>query len=244
MMVLILSLLAGLVPGILYYIWLRGQNREEPGYTVSCRSALITGILTCFPIILLSLILNIFLAVKFRDVHHVLYEFLYNFIAIALSEEAVKDLSLSKILKKCTYDYSWRDVVIFMVVVGLGFGLAEDVAYVFDSNPGQMLVRGLLIMHAGYAFIFGYFAGMAMKTGKKIYYFIGFIISHFIHGLYDFTLDEGVLEWNDNLVVVPVLLAVVAFILDILLTVFIIKSKDQERYSEPLFPAETKEEAV
>lgn len=55
-----------------------------------------------------------------------------------------------------------------------------------------------------------------------------------IHGLYDFSLSQEFIAINDNLVAVPLLLA----LLDILLVVFLIrfarKAKSQDPYTRPL----------
>ena len=234
-MTLLVSLLAGWVPGILFFFWLKKQS-SEPGYSDSCVEALKRGVISTLPVVIGSLVFNIIVGRFFGDADHVLYEFVYTFIVVVLVEEAAKDLGLRKVLKKCAYDYSWRDVAVFMSVIGLGFGLAEDIVYIFSSNMGQMLVRGLLMMHAGYGFIFGYFAGKALKTGKKIYYAIGFLIPYILHGVYDFGLDEGVAEWNDDIGVMPVFLAILAFITEVLMIVFVIRAGRKEKYTEPLFP--------
>ena len=60
------------------------------------------------------------------------------------------------------------------------------------------------------------------------------MIATLIHGLYDFSLSEAFTALNDNLVVVPLALAVLDIVLVILLVRFIRKAKDQRVYAEPL----------
>ena len=74
-------------------------------------------------------------------------------------------------------------------------------------------------------FIVGYFYGKAIKYEKPIYKWTGFLISWLIHGLYDFSLSEEFVALNDNLVIVPVLLALLDIVLVIRLIVFVKKAK-------------------
>ena len=58
-----------------------------------------------------------------------------------------------------------------------------------------------------------------------------------MHGMYDFSLSETFTAINDNLVIIPLALAALDIVLVILLIRFVIKGKNQEKYTDPL-PAE------
>ena len=73
-----------------------------------------------------------------------------------------------------------------------------------------------------------------MKNGNPASKWIGFMLAWLIHGLYDFSLGDEFIAVNDNLVVVPLLLAVLDIVLVILLVRFVRKAKKQEIYTEPL----------
>ena len=55
-----------------------------------------------------------------------------------------------------------------------------------------------------------------------------------MHGLYDFSLSEEFVAVNDNLVIIPFVLAIMDIVLVILLIRFVKKRKTQETYTEPL----------
>ena len=55
-----------------------------------------------------------------------------------------------------------------------------------------------------------------------------------MHGLYDFSLSEEFIAVNDNLVFIPLLLALMDIILVIILIVFAKKARKQTVYTEPL----------
>ena len=50
-------------------------------------------------------------------------------------------------------------MIVFMVIVSIGFELLESVLYAFMPNPIQILVRGVLMMHAIFGFIAGWLYG-------------------------------------------------------------------------------------
>lgn len=103
------------------------------------------------------------------------------------------------------------------------------VVYAIGASIPVVLVRGICLPHAGIGFVVGYFYGKGEKEGKTYYRWIGFLISWLIHGLYDFSLSEELIAYNDNLVFIPLLLAVLDIVLVILLIVFIKKTKKRER---------------
>lgn len=55
MLVLILALLAGCVPSLIVFFWLRNYlNKENTLYKKNCDRMLVSGFLTTFPVVLLS----------------------------------------------------------------------------------------------------------------------------------------------------------------------------------------------
>ena len=80
----------------------------------------------------------------------------------------------------------------------------------------------------------GYFYAKALKTGKKFYYVLSFMIPYLLHAIYDFGLVPELLEFNDNLAVISVLLALADLVIMILMIVFFARRRKNERYNSPL----------
>lgn len=235
MILLILAIIVSFVPAIALYRWLKNRIKEEEAYQSLCSSALKRGILSIFPILLVSAIFQIIIRLTgIKDANPLLYQAMYNFIVLAFAEELVKYLTFRRTLKKTDYLVSWLDVTILMTIVGIGFDLIESIVYAIGASVPVVLVRGICIPHAGYGFLVGYFYGKGVKNGKAGTKWIGFVLAWLMHGLYDFSLKEELVAVNDNLVVIPLALAVLDIVLVILLVRFVRKVKEKELYTEPL----------
>jgi len=70
-----------------------------------------------------------------------------------------------------------------------------------------------------------------MKTGNMITKWTGFAIAWLIHGLYDFSLSDEFLAINENIVIVPFLLAFADIVLAVILIVFTRKARKREKYT-------------
>ncbi|MBQ9063227.1 MAG: PrsW family intramembrane metalloprotease [Eubacterium sp.] len=235
MILLILAIIVSFIPAIALYRWLKNRIKEEEAYQSLCSSALKRGILSIFPILLVSAIFQIIIRLTgIKDTNPLLYQALYNFIVLAFAEELVKYLAFRRTLKKTDYMVSWLDVTILMTIVGIGFDLIESIVYAIGASVPVVLIRGICIPHAGYGFLVGYFYGKGVKNGKAGTKWIGFVLAWLMHGLYDFSLKEELVAVNDNLVVIPLALAVIDIVFVILLVRFVRKVKEKELYTEPL----------
>ena len=199
-MVLIIAVVVSFIPYTLLFLWLRGIRKEDPEYRKLCVRALGYGALS-------TLVVVVFSAVR----------------------EIAKYLFFRRLLRKNDYPYALMDMAVLMTIVGIGFGALEAVVYAIGASVPVVLVRGICLPHAGYGFVVGYFCGKGKEIGKPYYKWIGFLISWMMHGLYDFSLSEELIAYNDNLVFIPLLLAVLDIVLVILLIVFIKKTKKRER---------------
>lgn len=229
-MVLIIAVVVSFIPYTLLFLWLRGIRKEDPEYRKLCVRALGYGALSTFVVVLFSAVSNIILRLTgVKNANPLLYQALYDIIAIALMEEIAKYLFFRRLLRKNDYPYALMDMAVLMTIVGIGFGALEAVVYAIGASVPVVLVRGICLPHAGYGFVVGYFCGKGKEIGKPYYKWIGFLISWMMHGLYDFSLSEELIAINDNLVFIPLLLAVLDIVLVILLIVFIKKTKKRER---------------
>lgn len=223
--VFLISLVVSVVPSIFLYKWLV-NSKDDKEFKLLCKESVKKGIYAVFPVVLTSLTLYIIGKISnISSISVILYEAYYTFIVLALAEESVKYLQFKSVLKTATYKYDDYDVVIFMTIVGLGFGIIENVTYSIGTGIITMLISGITLAHAGYGFIVGYFYGKSLKTGKMRYRIIGFLISFILHGLYDFGLSEEVINLNDNLAFISIGLAFLSLITLILLIKYVKKRK-------------------
>ena len=87
-----------------------------------------------------------------------------------------------------------------------------------------------------------YFYGKGCKTGNPMQKWIGFALAWFMHGLYDFSLSEEFIAINDNLVFIPLLLALFDIVLVILLIRFVRRARKDQAYTEPVLVQKKEEE--
>ena len=236
MIVVILALLAGCIPSLIVFLWLRNTlNKQNDLYKGNCDRMLISGFLTTFPVILLSGCMTIILTFSgIKSAHPVLHAALHTFLTLALSEELSKYFMFRRRLKKTGGEHSWLDLTVYSTAVGLGFGLLESMVYMVTSSPVVMLIRGISIPHGGYAAIVGYFYGMSIRKNNKGYAALGVLISFLLHGLYDFSLTEEIEIITDASGFIAVTLAVLDLVIIIVLIIFIRKNKDNPEYTLPL----------
>ncbi|MBQ9328583.1 MAG: PrsW family intramembrane metalloprotease [Solobacterium sp.] len=223
--VFIVSVLVSVIPSLLLYFWLL-KNRDNEEYKEVCKTCLVKGVLSVFLIVLVSLAFNVLGRVT-NEFHlpPVLYQAYYTFIVLAFSEELVKYLTFKSILKKTDYKYDYFDAAVFMSIVGLGFGIIENITYSIGSGVIPMLIKGITLPHALYGFVLGYYYSKSMKTGNSSYRVIGFILAWLIHGLYDFGLSEELIAINDNLVFISLGITLFEIILLIVFIHFVRKEK-------------------
>lgn len=238
-LILVLAFAVSLAPSLAAYFFLKNRMHEgredEPAYKEACKGAFKKGALTCLPIFFVSLAFNIIeRRIVFLDENEVIRAAFHTFIVLALAEELVKYYMFRRHLKGLDYEYSWLDMISFMTIVGLSFGVVEDVIYAFGTNAGQMIVRGITAGHLGYGFIMGYFTGKWRKTGKKRYMVLGFAIPWLMHGAYDFGLSDEFLALSDSTAILAFSLAVVDFILLITMFVFMSRARKNPTYTDPL----------
>lgn len=234
MILLILAFIVSLVPAIALYLFLKNRIKDEEDYKELCSTTLKRGVLCVVPVLLFSAVFQIIIRLTgVKEANPLLYDALYTFIVLAFAEELVKYLTFRRTLKKTDYKVSWLDVTALMTIVGIGFDLIESLVYAIGASVPVVLVRGICIPHAGYGFIVGYFYGKGVHSQKASSKWIGFGLAWLIHGLYDFSLCKSFLKLNENIVIVPLALAILDIVLVILLVRFVRKAKKQEKYTEP-----------
>ena len=234
MVAIALAFVLCLVPSLSLYFWVRSLQKDKPGYTDGCRKALINGLICTVPVVLVALALNIIGALlKLPEGNQVIWQAYRCFLLFAFAEEGCKFLLFKRTLKKTSCDVSWFDLVVFMTLVGIGFGMLESLIYSLTMSPGQAMVRGLLMAHGGYGFIMGYFFAKAVKENKKLYYVVSFLLPFLLHGFYDFALSPIFVD-SDWSAIVAVNLALISLITVIVMIVFFARRKRNPEYTTPL----------
>lgn len=229
-----------IIPATALFFWCRDALRKgqpvEEAYKKLCNNAITRGLLCSAPVILESFLFALLeaFAPGLRDLPPVPKRAFHDFFVLAFSEELVKYLMLKGLMKKNPdYPYAWLEVIVFMVSVGIGFELIESLVYAFSTNVGQILVRGVTAMHAGFGFIMGNFLGKGRKTGDKKYRILGFVLPWLIHGLFDFSLSEEADTLGFVFTFIAVTLAALSFVLLIYMVFFMRKARENEKYTEP-----------
>ena len=238
MIIFLISLFVSIIPAVLIILWLKKRKKDDPLYEKSCNFAIKTGAISVLPIIVVSGVLFVAIVILrlalFPNMNQLVYKAIYSFIVLAFAEEIVKFFCLKILLKNKFSEYSWVDVVAFMAIIGASFGVAEDIIYAIGSTPIMMIVRGITMGHIGYGFIMGWLYGKRLYTGKKIFGVLAVLIPFILHGIYDYSLTQELIELNDNIAIVGVSMAFVDIVLVILMIRFFIRTRKKEQYNKPL----------
>ena len=236
---ILLVVIASVVPALLLYFWLRSLYSEKEGYRENCRRSMLNGVVSSGAITLSCLVLSIIFSFLGIDkLPPLAKDAIRCFILFALMEELWKFLYFRKTLKKATGEVSYLDVIIFMTLVGAGFGILEDIVYAFTTSVGQGIVRGVTMGHAVYGFVMGYFISKAMRTGKNSFNVLSFLIPYLWHAIYDFTLSENLPRDQFIFDLIPVTLAFLEFVMVFVMIIFFRKARNKPEYNEPISRSE------
>ena len=145
--------------------------------------------------------------------------FMYSFILVSLTEEFCKWIMIYKISYNHKEFDQFYDIVLYSVLVSLGFACFENFLYVI-GNESQLFVsifRGITAIpaHACFGVMMGYFLGLSKfnnNNNEKKYFNLSLIIPIILHGTYDFLL----LSNNIILVCIFLIFIVSMFIITIL----------------------------
>lgn len=174
------------------YIYKKDKDKEDRSLLAKL---FIFGILSCFPAVMLELIVGIFFP-NYEQLD-LLSLAIYVFIGIALVEEICKWFMTYKIAyKHKEFDHAY-DAIVYSVFVSLGFAALENILYVMDNGIGTGIVRALSAVpgHACNAIIMGFYLGLSKiasinkneKLSKKNLY-LSILMPTIAHGIYDYCL--------------------------------------------------------
>ena len=240
MAILILALLGSYIVPLGVYFFLKSARKEDKDFQKDCRNLLLNGLLLGFPVFGFSLVCNIIFNLLHLNDNLIVNLLLSNFVLKALSEELMKYLLAKKIIDKNHAKVSFLDLMTYTTISAIGFELMEAFVYIFYSNVGQILVRGLTNMHAAFGMIMGYIMARGYKKKAKNPVILGLIVPIIIHGVYDLCLSEYLAETDWGML--SLLIAFICLIINIATVIFMLKARKNPYYTEPLFPEAAKEE--
>jgi len=189
-MKILIIIFVALLPAALlwWYIWEKDQKKEPTKWLAK---ATWYGVLICFPVALVELMIG---AVLFYPDGHpttLLGTTACAFFQAAIPEESFKLLALWLVLRKNPYFDEHFDGIVYAVCIGLGFAAIENVGYLLDNIEDWMSVaflRSLMAVPGHYAFaiLMGYyyskyhFVDHSRKTAALI-----LVAPVLAHGVYD-----------------------------------------------------------
>ena len=238
MLLLIGALLIDIGVPLTTFFLLLNLRKNDPGFRKNCRKLLLKGLLLGFPVFGFSLLCSLFFSLTGLGAKYPVLNSLFRaFILMALSEELMKYLPAARMIDKNRESVSFLDIIAYTTASAVGFHILESVFYGFSTSAAQILVRGVTNMHAVFGMIMGFLLAKGYAKNRKAPAVMAVLVPAFIHGLYDFGLEEPVFDtvWGD----ISLLLAIICFVLNIVFFFRIRKAEKDPGCTAPLFPAES-----
>ncbi len=237
-MLVLLALLASFIPSILMFFFLR-KNREDMEYRKYCGKVLWNGVLCAALVTLACAVLQLGWNLLGIGENSKLLNSLFNaFVLAAGVEESVKFFTAKKALKEIPA-LTRLDVISITAITAMGFGLIEDVVYTMQSNIPQILIRGVLMAHVSYGLFMGLVYGKGIQKKSPGLKALGLLLPILFHGLYNFSLDEGLPELFSYIAVGSALVSTVFLVVMIF---FIRKKRKDPEFTTPLYEEKQREE--
>ena len=183
---------------ILMYFFLSDKFKEPKS---SIALIFFLGVLICLP----AGILNTFMYDNFNNNTETMKKLLSSFLGPAWTEELLKLFILYAIVIKRKEFNEPMDGIVYGVAVSLGFATYENYDYVYRlaleweqygiSPKDVAIVRSYsaVPMHGLNGCIMGFFLGKHVFSGDNRYLIYSFIVPFFMHGIYNYYVEFGVL---------------------------------------------------
>lgn len=198
---IILSILLGILPSI---IWLLFYLRKDahPESNSQIIKIFLYGMLITIPVILIEVGFSKGLnKLMFIPLPPLLFLFLKFFVGVAFIEEIGKYLVVKWGEFKNPELDEPVDVMLYMIIAGLGFVAVENIFLTFSSLKSPSLVLSILIgrfisatfLHALTSGSFGYFLALSFlktKIKKRLFFLSGLLLAVLLHGFYNYAIIE------------------------------------------------------
>ncbi len=210
----ILYILIAIIPGLIWlFIFLRRDNLEEPKLEIT--KVFYLSMMLVIPAGLIEM--NLLEKISSLEINN-LYYFLKFVLIVGLIEEIMKYLVVRYVVLKRSFLDEPIDVVIYMIVSGLGFATAENIL-TFIADPNLMtdpqisngvkiaMVRffGANLLHILCSGIIGIFIALSFYQIKKRYLILvlGFTLSIIIHGVFNFSIELFIINNDEQIAMAP-----------------------------------------
>lgn len=191
-LIITLSILPIVLIAIYYY---KKDTLKEPKKLL--RKLFFSGMLSGVLVIIISYITILFFPTYASIENANMFKiFIYSFVFVALIEEVCKWLMIYKISYHHRDFDQLYDIILYSVLVGLGFACLENLLYTTSANNIWVAVfRGITAIpaHACFQTFMGYYLTLAKfkKGNQNKYKNLSLIIPVLLHGTYDFLLLSG-----------------------------------------------------
>ena len=154
------------------------------------------GIISCIPACILEMIYTNYFGKM--PTNNLLAMFIYIFFGIGLIEEFCKWINVYSGSYYSKSIHNSYDLIIYSVMVSLGFAFFENIIYIFQYGISTGIMRDFLSIpgHAMFGAFMGYYLGIAKyyssnsKHIRKIFYILlSLIIPSIFHTIFDFLLS-------------------------------------------------------
>ena len=169
----IILVAAALIPAVALMIYIYNKDKLEKEPIGLLIGLFFAGVATCIPAGIIELILSGFLdklysgylfeidgVLRFASTGKMMsYNFIENFLIIAVVEEGMKWLMMYLFTRKSKHFNCYYDGIVYAVFVSLGFAAFENLFYVLDNGLSNAIVRGLISVpgHMAFAVLMGYY---------------------------------------------------------------------------------------
>ena len=219
---IIIYIVFGVLPSLVWlFYYLRKDVHPEPKRMII--RMFLWGALITIPVFFVQLGMTTML--NGFEINVVLKNLIYWILVIALSEELFKYIVVRvKALGSLHLDEP-LDIMLYMVVVALGFAALENILYLLapvgtislDQLMGRTLIVafirfvGATFLHTLCSAVIGYFMAISSceVKFKKTFIVVGITIAVLLHGLYDFSIMT--LEGYTKLAVPAIIIITLAF---------------------------------
>ena len=192
---LILASLCGILPIALWLIFFLWQDIKKPE---PLRWIVILFLLGMAITPLVWFLENYFINLLQIDINATLPFLVSAFVYLMVAgiEELAKFFSASLFLRKNKYFDEAIDAMIYLIVLGLGFGVVENILIsyqeiysggIFLSTFQIITLRfiGANLLHALSCGLIGFFWALKLVTGKKKYLWIGLVLGILLHWVFN-----------------------------------------------------------
>ena len=192
---LILASLCGILPIVLWLIFFLWQDIKKPEPLRWIGLLFLLGMaITPF----VWFLENYFINLLQIDINAALPFFVSAFVYLGIAgiEELAKFFSATLFLRKNKYFDEAIDAMIYLIVIGLGFGVVENILISYQAiSSGEHFLStfqittlrfiGANLLHALSCGLIGFFWALKLVTGKKRYLGIGLLLGILLHWVFN-----------------------------------------------------------